>query len=1155
MSIVEQQVRIAFNTDVSPLTRVVNHVSRMERGFNSLNRGIDNNSRSLSRNSARLRRYSDQGLANIQAGLVQLSTYMMLFNQRLDNMFEKATNRFSGVDEALTQLRITMGLTGDRSIEALNGITPKDAVLSQYEGLAENIAELARTTQFTNKELAILANEFIKSGMSAEQTKGLTKYAQRLSAASAGSVDLATAGEVVKNSIYAFGRQVDEIPITLDRMLKASQTLNMSLPDVAEGFKSLSGSLSYLDNSKGDVDAFFFTLLAGYRSMGKSPREAADAIRQSVTSMISLYSRLDKTFLRSVDGVKNLSDLQKVYTSRTVRNEGRRALLNMLGLTNADSAVQQEATRLSRMFQTKITDEITEYAMDSIAKKMVEGGKKGKVSPEDLLRFLERAETNLKSIGKSETGVMATIQKAFGKQSVPIMMKALRNVATDVDGFIGKMNEVSDSYGRLKGASEESLKSLTSRLKLAESAEDALMIAIIKEDAVAKGALDTYTSLVNATTNFINNNKEVAQSIAGLGRALQYTSEILTHVGFALVAMATFSIGASYAFGGVALSTLSLGRIMAGFYSIFLAPTLLILIKIGAALGLVSLAFVGFIRYVTGASSVSEGMTKIFDKLNEKIKIFSGYMSLYTEGMSFSSEEMKKHVKISEEVYKVNQDRLIAVLKLQRAQKQGTSDHLIDARSSKVDEFTTKLTELENQRQKFLKTFGVDSLTALKNLDEKSRDSIMSTAENTISTLKTFSAFVGGFIQPLGMALYITFETIGLVAKAITYPFFLVAKLFGWMGDSGDFAASAIGFLIGGFISLKLITIGLFGSFTFLREKVISAFAAFFRLREGLIQLQTQKIINNNLERQGATYTDASRASMEKKLAVLSILNGKLQEATSIYRALNAQLLVNARTQLGAYTTTPIAPPRYTLGGGIINPIGPARDLANEAFYRQANVNRGLRAHESVRDSMGGVGNATQLTTRYLERFNNTANQVSMGAIGLSSVLMLLNQTTGIGGEGLATFSNWAMVLASVIPVLTSVMGLFSMGLGGMIATLWGFLGPLLLIGAVAAGLYYLFKPSSASANTLGGTRSSGETLSPSKATSASGSTSGVMPSSINVPRAASMPSAMGSRAEPSSSISAREVHINIHEKVQDGEDFARMVKRVIKEDRMNVIS
>ena len=62
---------------------------------------------------------SDQGLANIQAGLVQLSTYLMIFNQGLNNTFDKALNRFKEADLALNRMRITMGLTGENSVDML----------------------------------------------------------------------------------------------------------------------------------------------------------------------------------------------------------------------------------------------------------------------------------------------------------------------------------------------------------------------------------------------------------------------------------------------------------------------------------------------------------------------------------------------------------------------------------------------------------------------------------------------------------------------------------------------------------------------------------------------------------------------------------------------------------------------------------------------------------------------------------------------------------------------------------------------------------------------------------------------------------------------------------------------------------------------------
>lgn len=1152
MSIVNQQVNIGFKTDVSPLARVVSHVSRMERGLYKLNRGLDSNSRSLSRNQRSMKKFSDQGLANIQAGLVQLSTYMMLFNQRLDNMFDKATNRFAGVDEALTQLRITMGLTGDRSLQTLESMGVEDNVLNEYNEVTERMAELARSTQFTNKELVNLSDEFKRTGKSGRETMVLTDLARQLSAASAGAIDLATAGTMVNNSIYAFGGTVDTVPLTLDRMLKASQTLNMGLTDVTEAFKSLSGAMSNLDNSKGDADAFFLTMLAGYKSLGKSPREAAQALKQSMQSVLKVYSRVDKQFLRSIDNITSADSLRKIYTSRTLRHEGRTALLAMLGLRGANKDVQEEARKIAARLNSTVTKEITEAAKDKIAKRLLTGVG-GKMTPREFIKFLESSNKNLRALGSNETEVAARLNKAFGTQAIPTMMKAFKLVAKDADSFNKKMNGIIDSYGRLQTAADESMKSLANRLKLAESAEDALTIAIMREDVVAKGALETYTSLVSATTDFMDANPKVAQSVAALGRALQYASGILTQVGFALVAMATFSIGANYAFKGTSMATLSLGRIMGGFYSVFLAPTLAILLKIVAATTLVSLGFVGFIKYVTDAKTVSGGMVKIFESLNEKIKVFSGFMGLYNNRMKMSTEQLNNQVAESSKVARLEEKRLKTALQLKKVGPQGDGAEGLRAKLGKLD---SEIAAIETKRQNFLKAFGVDSMIALERMDTSSRKSIMGLSEDLVSLIKIFSSFAKGVMEPLGAAIGTAFATIGPVLKAVLSPLIFIGKMFGFVGEKGSGVAEILGFLVGSFFSFKILMTSTFGALKFLRGGLTSVVERLLRYRDGLIMLSEQKAKNNELERLTSYRFSQTDVTARKVAAAYHLLTGRVAGAVAQYHRLNQELetnfLLTQRGQAGSVvpfvarrSTTQTVP---TLGGvqrTVVAGVPLHPDLAGA---RAAAAN-------TAASSIGQVGDAAQKAQQGVGRLGNSLNKVGGFLMTASFAGMVLNETLGGQNEMVGSLLTGLMSLSVILPMLTSIVTFFKLGIVGMAAAIWSVAWPLLLLAGAGAALYYLFKPKSASAAPPGG-----NTLSPSKADTATASTSpmgtpsAVKPASMTVPRTASMPSAVASAVEPTSSISAREVNIHITQKVRDGEDFARMVKKVIKDDRVQII-
>lgn len=1148
MTLLTQNVAIAFSANTSPLARVVNHVSRLERGLNSMNRQLNANSAAMSRNARNAKKFSDQGLANIQAGLVQLSTYMMLFNQRLDDMFDKATNRFAGVDEALTQLRITMGMTGERSIDMLRGMTPKDETLSQYDLVTERMADLAKSTQFTNQELVKASDEFARTGRTARESIILTDLARQLSAASAGAIDLAGAVTMVNNSIFAFGGDVDRVSTSLDRMVKASQTLNMGLPDVREGFKSLGGALSNLSNQSGDADAFFLMMLAGFKSLGKSPRESAQAIKSSLQSTLTVFSRVDKAFLKARN---NISEALSVFKgARVMRNEGRNALLTMLGLTgDANAQVEKRAQDLAAKYKIAVSAPLRELARESLAREML-AGPEGKLDPRSFVKLLESARKNLEKTSGTETEVMSRLSKAFGSQALPTFMKALKLVSKDSDEFGRKMDGLINSYGTLQNAADESLKSLSSKLKLAESAEDALSIAIMREDVAAKGALGTYTKLVNATSDFLSNNQKAAQSVAALGRSLQFLTEIGTHLGFALVAMATFSIGATYAFKGTSMAALSLGRIMAGFYSIFLAPTLAILLKMAGAAALLSLAFVGLVRRLTGARSVSEGMIKVFDTLNDKISIFQGFLGLYNKNIRMTTEDMEAQVKTSEEIAKLEQKRLVITEKLKKGGLQASE---VDRLRTSYTALTDQIAGLDNQRQSFLKAFGVESLGAFKNLDEYSRKKVSDTAQQLANIVRIVSSFVEGVIEPLGVALEYSFSIVGAVAKIILSPLTFLLRIFGLIDSESNLLAQTFGFMLGLFLAFKFVVSGVIGGLTFLATKLGGIFTGALRVRQSIMALNTEM----RKEREYLTGVAYSSSQVEvaarKKAIAYMVLRGRLGLALRGYRSLNQELERNMRLQAAGLPDDFMGPiPRYhrQIMPDLTTRPDRSRPTLGERVYRGVNAD----AADETRRAFGGVGASAQAAGQHIQNKLNTRLAKYSGiALGAVAVTDILSQTMGVQNETFSTFMNVAYGLTAIIPMLTGVMGLFQLGLVPLIATVWGFVWPLLAVAAAIGAVYYAYKSLTGSSKEKPmGVPSSGSSLSSSKAAP---TVAQVKPASVMTPRAMSMP-AMGSAVaqKETSAISAREVNIHIHERVESGDAFANRVRQVVKDQQMQVI-
>ena len=145
---------INFAFDASDVLRGSKTV---RRSMTDIERHFKNNQKAAKDLNDQFRNVSDQGMANIQAGLVQLSTYLLNANVSLNNFFDKTINRFKEVEQAKAGLEVTLGLTtatGD-VLASLEG------EMKEYESI---ISQTALTTKFSQKEVIEAFQALIQSG-------------------------------------------------------------------------------------------------------------------------------------------------------------------------------------------------------------------------------------------------------------------------------------------------------------------------------------------------------------------------------------------------------------------------------------------------------------------------------------------------------------------------------------------------------------------------------------------------------------------------------------------------------------------------------------------------------------------------------------------------------------------------------------------------------------------------------------------------------------------------------------------------------------------------------------------------------------------------------------------------------------------------------
>lgn len=744
---------------------------------------------------------SDQGLANIQAGLVQLSTYLMIFNQGINNAFDKALVRFKGADEALNRLRITMGLTGKDSIDAL-GEGGTSAMLGQYKDAEAEIDRLAMTTKFTKVELADLFRTFAQAGKGAAESKRLTDLAQQLSAAGGGLVSLEKAGEIILKTEAAVGVTGEAMVTTLDRMLKASQTSRLGLEDMSGALSSLRGAMQSF--GKTDVaDAQLFAFLAAYKTIGLSPENAADSLKQVSAGMADLYSTVNRFKLRTgmfneQGGIIDEKALKKAYGRANIK---RNALLAALGIT--DQAAMQKAIQMGI---SKPTDNALQYVKDQMARQIVSGPGGAKLDATAFTELVLKAEENLKALGMGGAEVESTLKTAFGVQS----LKTFKNAVQAMQESTGKsFREVvagfTEANGALKNASDESLKSLESRLKLLESAEDALSNSIFQQDIVANGAIDTYTAMVSSVNDLIKAYPSLGAAISGLGRGMQITTGVGTNLGFMLTAAATFSIGLSHAQKVAGVSTKGLGAVLGSFHKVFLAPTLSVVLTLGGAFILAGLGLVAFMQHISGADSIGEGFKITLQNIKDQAETLTAFLKMAFSGAGLDKDLVTRQAGIVGNIQKLNEALAVA-------EAQGNKQ---EAKS-----LQNQINDLNIERQQYLKLVGAKTDSTIAGMSGETRDRLMGLAESAKAFFDGMSSLMQGVLMPLSMTIGSILSGVVFVAKIILTPFIAVISALTGMGDSLKIVGALIGtvfsvsLIIGVATAIKSLVTGVLGSLT-----------------------------------------------------------------------------------------------------------------------------------------------------------------------------------------------------------------------------------------------------------------------------------------------------------------------------------------------------
>ena len=962
---------------------VVRGTRRVTRSMSDLENHFRRNRDELDRLNRQFNSVSDQGIANIQAGLVQLSTYLLNANVAIDNFFEKTLNQLKNVEQAKAGLEVTLGLptaTGS-DLERLQ---------KEFGQFNDIIQDTALRTKFTEVEVTKAFQALVTAGYKAEEAIKALQPTLDFTAASQGVLTLEEGINAVTLAVTGFGNGIEDSTINMDQLLRTSQKTKIQIQDMVPMLESMGGAEMSFGEIKGlPKGSELLVLAAALKLQGQSAREAGHGVKSFGRSIINMFKTVNKEAFRGDEAAfkrinekrtaliklmlgghvklfdKNATEIQKILNAR------------VRGMFTNESGQMKSATEILTIF----TDKFRELGDTKDPKNLA------------LLQTAVGGEEGLKMIRGA-----IKLQDKMAKDGID-RSKALMHLA----------RQIADIQGDSAAAAKRDLETIGGKMKLLESATQAATKALGEQDVATKGLLDVQIGLTQTIAQVLANNKTLSKGIMGLGRVFQVATDFGYKFGFMLVAAATFSIGITHAMRQANIATRGFGTTMRAFGSIFLKPTLLVVVQFVGVIAGASLAMAGLIHYFGEGKTVGESFGNVISSLRTKFEEFLPMLKLL-----LGTDEKLKKLGGAESIADGYKNAALQARKVNDIQSQ-LYEALTKDNTKEYNRLNKELREADNRLIALKKTLGEETVKKLIPVEsEKSLLRMARFTDTLRNSFKNLVAFIDGALIPVTLSIGYVFEGLAIALKLVFLPLMTIAKLFGLFsdeaGESGESFSRFVGILVGGLLGLGLAikTIGFVitvasGKFLSLRTSIQNFNSRMNATRQGLTRLeQNYNVQIGIIDRLHLEYLQAT-GQVEKFQSAILRLNSRLARTAQRLGTLNGgtrpvSLLRHAFDILGDRF------PRITVGlsamrNGMRTLAGTARSVGT-----------------ALRGAFGPIMAILGVVYALAEVFGLSAQTLEY----LSTALSL-----GAAGFALFTVGGW-----SALGILTLLVGKFLLVLG-----------------------------------------------------------------------------------------------------------------------------
>ena len=341
-------------------------------------------------------------------------------------------------ESGMSQVAATMGMT-----------TQEIAGGSEAYTKLENAAkEAGNTTQFSATQAAEALNYMALAGYDAD--KAVETLPTVLNLAAAGGMDLATASDMVTDSMSALGDKAGTTESFVDKMAKTSQKSNTSVQQLGEALLSVGGTAKSLAGGVTEAN----TVLGIFADSGTKGAEGGTALRNVILSLTAptdtAKKKMQELGLKVFDANGNMRPLNETFQdlngilgnmTQGEQTEVLNTIFNKVDLKSVNALLANSGERFNELSgyienSTGAAEQMAATMNDNLQGKItiLKSGLEGLG-----IAAYEKFETPLKNAVTNITNVIGDLQTDLTSGE---LSGALNKIATGFGNLVEKASEI-----------------------------------------------------------------------------------------------------------------------------------------------------------------------------------------------------------------------------------------------------------------------------------------------------------------------------------------------------------------------------------------------------------------------------------------------------------------------------------------------------------------------------------------------------------------------------------------------------------------------------------------------------------------------------------------------------------------------------------------